>query len=110
METNTEVGTFRRHTHKDGTLEKRKHRIWNSCERNTEVGTLRRHPHIEVGTHTQTEHLGNTNIEFETLGREIQKSEHLGDTHKDGTLGKHNHRIWNSWKRNTDVGTLRRHT
>ena len=54
--------------------------------------------------------LGNTNIEFGTLWRQIQKSEHLGDTHKDGTLEKRKHRIWNSWERNTEVGTLRRHS
>ena len=51
---------------------------------NIEFGTLWRQTQKSEhlgDTHTKTEHLRNVNIEFGTLVREIQKSEHLGDTH-----------------------------
>jgi hypothetical protein len=68
-------------------------------------------------------------MEVGTLGRKIEKSEHLGDTkfrntwetntevgtirkhtHMDvETLGKHKHRCWNTWVINMKLGTLRRH-
>jgi hypothetical protein len=76
-----------------GILGKYKHRSWNTWETQIEVGTLRRHTHIS-----------------RRLGRKIEKSEPLGDTHKFGTLGKLKHRNRKSWETNTEVGTLMRQT